>query len=207
MAYKRYGVTAQLILISVLSVQVCVGYSVSNTITEPTSPTNDSTVSVRPRVELTERECTSFEHPFCNGLFGYTYGYFPNHKGQTFQEAVSEFSHFEQLLHTGCSDKLAIFLCFTYFPLCVPSSTMKSVQEVLPCKETCEEVHKSECTEYVVNATNGDGWAEHLDCDQDIFKPIETEQCADGESNDGKSTPDNEDSETTTCEGIVIISL
>lgn len=166
---------------------------------DETSHTSTFIPSVRPMVESSDRECLEFQHTYCNSQFGYTHGLFPNHKGQTAQQAAEEFNHFTQLIHSGCSDKLGIFLCFTYFPFCTP--TTDRVQEILPCKETCEEVHKSECTDYVVNATKGDGWASHLNCDQDIFKPMDSMQCATGESNGGKATTNRGGSQDRICEG------
>ncbi len=171
---------------------------------EKPEPTETSTISsvlapVRPPVENTRRECTRFEHTYCHSQFGYQYGLFPNHKGQTAEEAVAELNDFAQLFNSECSDKIGVFLCFTYFPLCIPDTDSNSsgtqLQEVLPCKETCEEVHKSICTEYVLNATGHHGWAEHLSCDQAIFKPEASGHCANGEAgtNDNKeSTEDNE---------------
>ena len=172
---------------------------------EPTeASTASSAPSVRPKIEESTRECTRFEHTYCNSQFEYEYGLFPNHKGQTAKEAATELNHFSQLFNADpkCSDKIGVFLCFTYFPLCTPNvdgtqlvnSGDAQLQEVLPCKETCEEVHKSECTEYVLNATSGDGWAEHLSCDQAIFKPEASKQCANGESG-------NDDEEESTNDG------
>jgi hypothetical protein len=168
--------------------------------TEFETSTVSSAPPVRPKIEQnTRRECTRFKHTYCSSQFGYQYGLFPNHKEQTAEEAVAELNDFAQLFNSGCSDKIGVFLCFTYFPLCIPDTDSNSsgaqLQEVLPCKETCEEVHKSECTEYVLNATGHHGWAEHLSCDQAIFKPEASEHCANGEAdaNDNKESPeDNE---------------
>lgn len=158
---------------------------------EKPEPTETSTVSSGPSLRLiieeSGRECTRFNHTYCSSQFGYQYGLFPNHKGQSAKEAAAELNHFAQLFNSGCSDKIGVFLCFTYFPLCTPNTDSTSgsqLQEVLPCKETCEEVHKSECTEYVLNATGG--WAEHLNCDQAIFKPEASKHCATGESTDSE---------------------
>ena len=162
---------------------------------EKPEPTETSTVSsaqsVRPKIEGSRRECTRFNHTYCSSQFGYQYGLFPNNKGQSAEEAAAELNHFAQLFNSGCSDKIGVFLCFTYFPLCTPDTDSGSqLQEVLPCKETCEEVHKSECTEYVLNATGG--WAEHLSCDQAIFKPEASKQCATGEPGNNEDSTDNE---------------
>lgn len=175
---------------------------------EPTeASTASSAPSVRPIIEESERECTRFEHTYCNSQFGYEYGLFPNHKGQTAEQAATELNHFAQLFNSGCSDKIGVFLCFTYFPLCIPnmdgmqSNGGAQLQEVLPCKETCEEVHKSECTEYVLNATSGEGWAEHLSCNQAIFKPEASKQCATGESgNDNEVSTNSGDNESEICQ-------
>ena len=159
---------------------------------EKSEPIETSTVSSAPSVRPiiigeSGRECTRFNHTYCSSQFGYQYGLFPNHKGQSAKETAAEFNHFARLFDSGCSDKIGVFLCFTYFPLCTPNTDSSSqLQEVLPCKETCEEVHKSECTEYVSNAT--DGWAEHLSCDQAIFKPKASKQCATG-NNEDESCP------------------
>lgn len=168
-----------------------------------TNHTSTFVPSVRPVVESTDRECLRFEHSYCNSQFRYSHGLFPNHKGQTAEQAAIEFGDFMQLIHSGCSDKLGTFLCFTYFPLCEP--TVDEVQEILPCMETCEEVHKSECTEYVVNATNGNGWADHLKCDQDIFKPMNSMQCAIGESNSRNSSTEDGKSGDASCEGKLLL--
>ena len=201
-------------LVSLLTVEVCVGNSLlyrreaqtnkaeigetdETSLTSSSEEEEDSTPSVRPRVKSEERQCVEFEHHYCNSQFGYTHGLFPNNKGQTAEEAVTEFNDFSLLLNSGCSDKLGIFLCFTYFPLCTPN--MGPVQEILPCKEVCEEIHKSECTEHVLNATKGSGWAEHFDCNQEIFKPMESQQCAGGESSNGGSENENE-----ICEGMTL---
>ena len=169
--------------------------------------TASSAPSVRPIIEESGRECTRFEHTYCNSQFGYEYSLLPNHKGQTAEQAAAELNHFAQLFNSGCSDKIGVFLCFTYFPLCIPNmdgvqlNGGAQLQEVLPCKETCEEVHKSDCTEYVLNATSGKGWAEHLSCDQAIFKPESSKHCASGGSgNDNEDSTNNGDNESEICQ-------
>ena len=187
---------------------------------EPTEASTASSVpSLRtPVTEETQRECTKFNHTYCNSQFGYEYGLFPNHKGQTAKKAAEELNDFAQLFNSGCSDKIGMFLCFTYFPLCQPpvdrivtvltiddtqlidKPSARELQEVLPCKETCEEVHKSECTEYVLNATGGDAWPEHLSCNQAIFKPTASEQCATGESSKDEESTNNGNNDNTICQ-------
>ena len=206
-------------IIYLLSVKVSIGAHLSqvhrrevqSTKQEKPKPTEASTVSgvpsVRPIIENTDRECTRFEHSYCNSQYGYQHGLFPNHKGQTAEQAAAELDHFAQLFNSGCSDKIGVFLCFTYFPLCIPPTKDGTqliggaqLEEVLPCKETCEEVHKSECTEYVLNATRGTGWADHLSCNQDIFKPKSSKQCATGESDsDDEDSTDSVDSKSEIC--------
>lgn len=185
--------------------------------TEASSTVGSSVPSLRPKIKETQRECTRFEHTYCSDQFGYQYGLFPNHKGQTAEEAAKELNDFAQLFTSECSDKIGVFLCFAYFPLCTPpidtvlnldgtqlndGPTTMQLQEVLPCKETCEEVHKSECTEYVLNATRSDVWPEHLSCNRAIFKPMASKQCASGESsNDNEELTDNGDNDNEMCQG------
>lgn len=151
------------------------------------------------------RQCTRFNHSYCSNKFHYNNGLFPNHKGQTAEKAAAELNDFALLFDSGCSDKIAVFLCFTYFPFCTPTddsmpSQVGSVQlrEVLPCKETCEEVHNSDCTAYVLNATRGSGWPDHLDCKQDIFKPKASNLCASGEVHTNEE--DQTDIKNETCQ-------
>lgn len=173
---------------------------------EKSEPTEAASTAppLRPRIEGSARECIRFNYTYCNSQFGYEYGLFPNHRGQTAKEAAEELNHFAQLFYSGCSDKIGVFLCFSYFPLCVPNmggtevSSGVQLEEVLPCKETCEEVHKSECTEYVLNVTGG--WAEHLSCNQSIFKPEASKQCASGEPGTNGNEESNEDNENEICQ-------
>lgn len=94
-----------------------------------------------------EPECRPFQHFYCN-TFNYYYAQFPNPRqgkeselpdGRTYeQDAFIEFNHFLSALDTECSDKLGTFLCFFYFPFCIPHPDIKV--SITPCRSLCEEV-------------------------------------------------------------------
>lgn len=132
----------------------------------------------------TRGECDSFDRPrdpntgreYCKFIDKAS---FPNIRGhETAAEAISEFDDFFPLLGSNttgpCHPKLEILLCFIYFPFCTPN--YPNIR-YYPCRETCEEVHESNCTDYV-QASGARGWAEHLQCNatrkisEDVTVPV-----------------------------------
>ena len=53
------------------------------------------------------------------------------------KEAIEQIRGYELLLtaEKHCSDKLSLFLCFTYLPLCNPESSSVILK---PCRAECE---------------------------------------------------------------------
>ena len=146
-------------------------------------PTNSAESEVnsnqRPLSLSNQEQCVSFHHHYCS-RFGYNSTISPNPwaRGLTLEQATGEFDDFDSLLRNNCSDKLGIFLCFTYFPLCYELSLFNR-QVILPCKETCDEVHASRCNDLVLNSVGQ--WGPHLQCSNFQSKTeIHNGNCADG---------------------------
>ena len=112
-------------------------------------------------------ECVEFTHYYCN-RFNYTTAFFPNPRGHlTYEDAAKEFNDFIPLLNNNCHPKLGTLLCFLYFPVCssiVQYDQNRALVELgfFPCKELCEEVHNSSCTDLIVQHLGF--WVSHLQC-------------------------------------------
>ena len=113
-------------------------------------------------------QCVRFNSPVCNALGGqgYNYAQFPNPLAPAYlpnaQKAESEANAvIHQALASQCSKYVVEFMCFSYFPLCDPSST--TTPPVLPCTSLCEQV-RSDC-EPVLNATYGTRWPQWANCE------------------------------------------
>lgn len=128
-----------------------------------------------------QEQCVPFHHHYCS-KFGYSQTISPNPwaRDLTLEQATNEFSDFNDLLRRNCSDKLGTFLCFTYFPLCYKQPSAGERRLILPCKETCEAVHNSECNDLVMGSVGE--WGKHLQC-SNFHTKTETENgnCADGQ--------------------------
>lgn len=125
-------------------------------------------------------KCVPFHHHYCSN-FGYNYTISPNPwaRGLSLEQAASEFGDFNNLMRRNCSDKLGTLLCFTYFPLCYEKSP-GNMRLILPCKETCNIVHTSDCNDLVLSSVGE--WGKHLRC-TNFHTKSETENgnCADGD--------------------------
>ena len=113
-------------------------------------------------------QCVRFNSPVCNALGGqgYSYASFPNPLAPAYlpnpRTAENEANAvIQQALTSRCSQYVAEFMCFAYFPLCDQNS-MKT-PPVLPCKSLCERV-RSDC-EPVLNATYGIRWPQWANCE------------------------------------------
>ena len=160
---------------------------------EPTTTQAPVDVNQRPLKPITQDQCVSFHSHYCS-KFGYNRTVSPNPwaRDLTMEQALQEFNDFNNLLRSNCSDKLATLLCFTYFPLCYELPNGGSPQIVLPCRETCDQVHESGCNDLVMRTVGQ--WGEHLQCSNFRTK-LETENgnCAAGENKGDKTTTEDGD--------------
>ena len=118
----------------------------------------------------------SFVNHYCSH-FNYR-AVFPNLRGHTtLEEAAAEFNDFIPLLRNGCHEKLGTFLCFIYFPFCLPYDPHG---RIYPCKEVCEVVTgpDSDCTAILMSIFVS--WPEQLQCQQAFYKPASSRWCVDG---------------------------
>ena len=145
-------------------------------------------VHQRPPPTNEQKQCVPFYHHYCS-KFGYNLTISPNPwaRDLTLEQAIREFSDFADLLRRNCSEKLGTFLCFTYFPLCYKQPLAGTRKLVLPCKETCEAVHNSECNDLVLGSVGE--WGKHLQC-TNFHTKAETENgnCADGQQEEWTDT-------------------
>ena len=124
-------------------------------------------------------QCVPFSHPICNRFSNHTLSFNPSRGGSDFglEDLLREFRSFERPELSNCHPNIILFLCFSYFPFCHPSSYEPSSVEdvfnmvVYPCHETCEEVHDSACTDLVKQVVNT-GWALHLQCNHSVEVPM-----------------------------------
>lgn len=108
-----------------------------------------------------DRQCQRVEESLCARHFNFTFlGLFPNSRGLSMSQAVSEFGEFLPLLELNnyCSHVLHSFLCYHYFPPCVSDDHPL----LLPCREVCE-VAWSECLDIAYQML-GIPPPEHLNC-------------------------------------------
>ena len=109
-------------------------------------------------------QCAKFSSPICNHLGGqgYTYTSFPHPLAPTYLSNVEKAeaegnAAIAMAVASKCSQDAAMFLCFSYFPLCTENRP-----PVLPCRSLCERV-RSDCEPYL-NSTFGLGWPRWADC-------------------------------------------
>lgn len=121
-------------------------------------------------VDVYQRECAQF----FNGVEGQNTSNvavtstslwpstFPNARGLFLTQVLREFQSYRELLSFDnyCSHLLHTFLCFHYFPPCIPS---KPLDSVVPCRALCEEAW-SECLDFVYSHYELPR-PEHLSCD------------------------------------------
>ena len=152
-------------------------------------------VDLRPRPPLVNQGCVHFEHHYCN-KFGYnsTIALNPWVRDLSLEQAIIEFEDFNSLLLYNCSNKLGIFLCLTYFPLCF-DETLGPRQVIPPCKEICDEVHASLCYDIVVYAAGR--WPQHLRCSN--FQSKSESQNWSCVSSNQDTTGEKENATTTVC--------
>ena len=145
-------------------------------------------VHQRPPPTNEQEQCVPFHHYYCS-KFGYNQTISPNPwaRDLTLEQATREFSDFADLLRRNCSEKLGTFLCFTYFPLCYRQPLAGARKLVLPCRETCDIVHNSECNSLVLGSVGE--WGKHLQCTNFRTK-AETENgnCAGGQQEEWTDT-------------------
>lgn len=140
-------------------------------------------------IQTAQDDCDCLEVPgICARHFNLEtwYGQFPNARGLSLQESLTEFSHFDPLLTLDdyCSHVLFNLLCFHYFPKCSPERPLLAAT---PCRETCTEAVRA-CQRHL-----GDSYRfpEHLGCTN--FRSGETE--CQGESGDAETC----NSQCTAC--------
>lgn len=142
----------------------------------------------RPLPTNEQEQCVPFHHYYCS-KFGYNQTISPNPwaRDLTLEQAIHEFGDFADLLRRNCSEKLGTFLCFTYFPLCYKQPLAGVRKLVLPCRETCDIVHNSECNDLVLGSVGE--WGKHLQC-ANFHTKAETENgnCADGQQEEWTDT-------------------
>ena len=88
--------------------------------------------------QRSQQQCQKVQSQTCLTKVGQGYNstMFPNHLGHLTQgEAMKEFSDFEVLIESGCSEYLSTFLCSLYFPICTPGL----LTTVKPCRSLCEK--------------------------------------------------------------------
>ena len=109
-------------------------------------------------------QCKRLVGSLCAAHYGLDvwYARFPNAREQDILGAVTEFSHFRQLLQLNnyCSHMLYNLLCFHYFPKCDPHRPRLGAA---PCQETCNEA----VTACIEQARIGDPdfvFPDHLNC-------------------------------------------
>lgn len=98
---------------------------------------------------------------------GYNTVFVPNARGHETQAAADmEIRNFNQLIATGCSDALYVFLCSYYFPLCfLDPSTGKPIK-VKTCRSLCEFVRPA-CEPDLI--AHDFPWPVFLNCSLDDF--------------------------------------
>lgn len=98
---------------------------------------------------------------------GYNNVFVPNARGHQTQSAADmEIGDFDQLIRTGCSDALYVFLCSYYFPLCFIDPSTSKPTKVKTCRSLCEFVRPA--CEPTLNAANL-SWPVFLNCSLDDF--------------------------------------
>lgn len=176
-----------------------------------TTESNSVMVNPRPVPTTDQDQCVPFQHYYCS-KFGYNYTISPNPwvRGLTFEQAKTEFEDFTDLFKQNCSEQLGTFLCFTYFPLCYHQHDVQAKKLVVPCRETCEIVHQSECNDIILGGLGQ--WPGHLRCSK-FHTKSETENgnCAEGDQQVWTAKPTDSgnggtDATTPATEAVMIPS-
>ena len=100
----------------------------------------DGQDNIRPINGEGSGRCETLTSTSCANI-GYNSVFLPNprgHQNQTTAEA--ELSDFAELVATGCSDALSVFLCSYYFPLCYFNPVNNEPMKVPTCRSLCEFV-------------------------------------------------------------------
>lgn len=110
--------------------------------------------------DLTSKcRCVAFNSDVCTN---YNWTVVPNYRGfHDLEDTEKEIQNFVQLISTGCSERLATFLCFFYYPVCDPVSGQYSR---IPCRDFCLAV-KKECKAKVKKLK----WPRYLTCSRKNF--------------------------------------
>lgn len=122
--------------------------------------------NIRPIGGNDNGRCEELTSTVCAAV-GYNMVYLPNARGHDTQaDAEMEISDFNQLILSGCSDALNIFLCSYYFPLCFTDPLTNTPTKVRTCRSLCEFVRPM-CEPVLVNANHP--WPVFLNCSLDSF--------------------------------------
>lgn len=122
--------------------------------------------TIRPPGGNNNGRCEALTSTFCANV-GYTSVYLPNARGHDTQDAANEeVDDFAQLVSSGCSDALYIFLCSYYLPLCFTNPITNQPTQVKTCRNLCQFV-RSAC-EPTLTAGNYP-WPAFLDCSLSDF--------------------------------------
>ena len=128
---------------------------------------------VRPINGNDNGRCEAFAQAsiFCANV-GYNMVFLPNARGHDTQAAAeAEVDDFTQLVSSGCSDALYIFLCSYYFPLCFINHVSSQPIKIKTCRSLCEFV-RPPCEPWL-NARNF-SWPSFFNCSLDDFSDDRT---------------------------------
>lgn len=108
-----------------------------------------------------EQKCQPLDSPFCNIPSYLTVQPFNNTLGHTsLNDALAELHKYAYLLSKDpCKDKIQLFLCSLYAPVCVSANTWDSL--LLPCRDDCEEAKRYCSDDLVLTKSN---WPDEWDC-------------------------------------------
>ena len=124
---------------------------------------------VRPVTGDDEGDCEPIDSEVCANV-GYNIVFVPNARGHQMQSAAeAEIRDFVQLIQTGCSDALNVFLCSYYFPLCFIDPSTNTATKVKTCRSLCVFV-RSACEPTLNSLGNLNlSWPVFLNCSLDDF--------------------------------------
>lgn len=108
-----------------------------------------------------KEECEPVRMKMCNDLdpANYIYTSFPNFMNHSSSEvAEKELSRYTDIIESGCSSVLQMFLCSLYIPICKP----RIGKRIPPCRSLCQEA-RSGC-EPLLNSAHI-RWPHSMSCD------------------------------------------